>query len=181
MYGFPEFDINEIRQSIATTTFDPVDVKKMVIKPPLYPGHTNYLIYFKKTSRMFGYRIYWDSYKKSNGPVQCHNCQEYFHSSRNCKLSSRCMRYKSSECKNVNILMQRQKEFLTQKLNVLINCQGRHTSNSKDCPLCQQIVRQKEQPLTQKRISANQSQNYNKYFPSLSRKTTIFNLIKRQT
>lgn len=83
MYGLPDHSIEEICQFIAkAATIEPVDMRKMVIKKPLYEGHTNYLIYFKKTSRktlqqlklitgMFGYRIYWDTYKKSNGPIQC--------------------------------------------------------------------------------------------------------------
>lgn len=190
MYGLPDFDVNQVRQAIATsTTVDPIDVKKMIIKKPLYQGHTNYLIYFKKTSRlnlqslklvngMFGYRIYWDTYKKSNGPVQCHNCQEYFHSSRNCRLPSRCMRcggsHKSSDCSYLDTTTKR---IPDQKVKC-VNCQGKHTSNSKDCPLRQQIIRQREQALTQKRINANQkryvhqTQNYNKYFPSLQTTTT---------
>ena len=74
MYGLPDHSIEVIRQFFAkAATIEPVDIRKMVIKKPLYEGHTNYLIYFKKTSRMtlqqlklitgmFGYRIYWDTY-----------------------------------------------------------------------------------------------------------------------
>lgn len=109
------------------------------------------------------------------------NCgQEYFHSSRNCKLPPRCMRcgnsHKSSEC---TYLDSKTKKIPDSKVKC-VNCKRNHTSNSKECPIRQQILHQREQAITQKRKNAtqmryvHQTQNFDKYFPSLPQKNSNF-------
>lgn len=118
LYGLIDCDVNDIRSCIAESLkVDPIDIKKMKIRKPLYHGHTNYIVYFKRISGItlqhimqvkgiLGYHVFWAKYKKSAGPTQCHNCQEFYHTASNGKLPPRCVRcsgkHKSSECKLID-------------------------------------------------------------------------------
>lgn len=153
LYGLPNHDEGEIKLYIKNRiNVEPSDVRKMKINNPRYPGHTNYLVYFdkklqtsllqmKQISGMFGYHVFWGSYRRTEIP-QCYNCQSFFHTSRGCTLTSRCNRcggkHKSRECK----LVDKDTNKVPDDKLKCCHCKGNHTCSYRKCPVRQEKVQQ---------------------------------------
>jgi hypothetical protein len=147
MYGLPEYPTESVSEWLQKYKIDIVDVKMLKIKEARYVSQTNYLLYFKKSSKItpdilktkiksLNYFLVQFKYftKKFNAPTQCSNCQAYGHGSANCFLDPSCVKcgeiHKSNACK-YNI--QDTKKFPEDKIKC-VNCDGTHTANFFKCP-----------------------------------------------
>lgn len=188
MYGLPEHNPREVQEALSAALKQaPFDLKQMKINKKSYTDQANYLVYFKKSAGItllhlksitgiLGYRVYFSKYQKSDQPTQCYNCQRYSHASANCWLDPRCMRcggpHKSTDCPLVD---KRTLKIPDDKVKC-INCDGKHTSNSKDCPSRIKIVKDRQELVNKRTNTAkgaryvkNYSNNYDSHFPDTIR------------
>lgn len=186
MYGLPQHSTTEVHAAITQALKQsPMDVKMMKIKKKSYEDQANYLLYFKKSSGItllnlksitgiLGYRVNFSKYQKGAQPTQCYNCQRFSHASANCWLAPRCMRcgdsHKSSECPLVD---ETTKKVPEEKVKC-INCEGNHTSNSKDCPTRIKLMKsraeldhRRQNTAKHTRYVRNFTNNYNSQFPEM--------------
>lgn len=78
-------------------------------------------------TEIYGTQVSIKKYRVKKGPVQCHNCQGFFHSQTVCNLPTRCIKcaaeHKTKDCK---------KSF--EEPCTCANCGGSHPANFRSCP-----------------------------------------------
>lgn len=193
MYGLPITDPVEVQAAIiAVSQLKPVAVKHMKITKKLYPEQCNYLIYFNKTSNVsiediwritgiLGYHVFFDYYQKSGEPTQCFNCQGFTHASANCTLDPRCVRcagpHKSKDCTLVNATTKKIPEDQVK----CINCGGKHTASSRECPLRIRLTKERQEMAVRRSQTDKRNRyvaNFNDYkhtFPSMPQQQNVNN------
>lgn len=130
----------------------PIEIKQMNLKTQRYPGHANYIAYFKhedavtlqmvKSAKYLCHtRAKWDHYNPptSSRERQCDSCWRMGHKSFGCHLTPRCLFCSSKEhtTKNCPLEIEREKlgrQRIPKKYLKCCNCGGQHTAMFKECP-----------------------------------------------
>lgn len=81
-----------------------------------------------------------EEYRGREGPSQCHKCQEFGHTQRNCGRPPRCVKCTADD--HMTADCPKEKEDLPQ----CCNCKGQHTANWTGCPLYPKDIPSKKPP-----------------------------------
>lgn len=85
-------------------------------------------------------RVKIEEYRGREGPSQCHKCQEFGHTQRNCGRPPRCVKCTTDD--HFTADCPKEKEDLPQ----CCNCKGQHTANWPGCPAFPKDVQSKKHP-----------------------------------
>lgn len=103
----------ELKAALVAKGIHPLDVKQLVPKNPRYPGHMNYIVYFKKGAVKINdlrkhtlichSSVKYEVYRPiKNNVTQCRICLMPGHGTRNCNRPAKCMHcagdHLSEEC-----------------------------------------------------------------------------------
>lgn len=151
IYDLGEVSSEEIIEDLNHYGLHPLDIKKMTMKSPRYPGHTNYIVYFKyddkttlqmvKTAKYLCHTsVKWAHYNPPTSQErQCENCWRHGHRKFGCRLPSKCMFCASTKHIGKDCPLVLEKERLkSNKIPsehlICANCGGNHTAIFNKCP-----------------------------------------------
>lgn len=150
IYGLGQADLNELKEDIEYYGLHPLDIKKMTIKTPRYPGHANYIVYFNQADKVTLHMVQSAEFLCSIRPKwahfnppeprerQCDKCWRFGHRSYGCNLKARCMYCASEEHIGFDCPLLAEKNKLNKKEIPVkhlkcCNCGGNHTAIFKSC------------------------------------------------
>jgi len=117
----------------------------MKVKTPKYEGHTNYIVYFKKSDNIkisqlrdiksiCQILVKWSFYSHNKGEVtQCSNCQGFGHGTQNCHLKPVCIKCAGNHQSKTCPLEKDEKGLIPSPKLVCIHCGQNHTANYHKC------------------------------------------------
>lgn len=173
VYGLPDITPVTLKAAINDQLkASPVDVKKMIIKDPKYPGQSNYIVYFPRTSAIRvadlktislinGYHVFWSTYRKTDGPVVCRNCGRFSHSAIGCGLTPRCVRcgenHRVDDCSYVN----KETGLVPAERLKCLSCGLQHATTSLQCAAQRQHITEKAKKIENRKIEMNRGRFVN--------------------
>ena len=109
--GLDRMEPSVLKAELSSLGFPAADVKVIVPKNSRYSDHTNYLLYFPKSSTdikalyavkaIFHTIVYWEPYRPvRTSPTQCRRCFMYGHGTRHCKMPVKCQYCSASHAEN---------------------------------------------------------------------------------
>lgn len=150
IYDLCDSDTGEILDDLNSYGLDPVDIKKMHIKFPRFPGHANYLVYFddadkislpmvEKAKFVCHTKVRWAHYNTKTTQVrQCSNCYRFGHLKYGCEMKVVCFLCANHHPVDECPLMIRKRETnadrISSQLLKCTNCKGKHTAIDQSCP-----------------------------------------------
>lgn len=165
LYGMCDVLIEDVKKQLADKNVLPTEVKKLVIKNPLYPAQAVYLLYFKPgTTSLSELRkikdfdhlsVKWAKFhpRKYDKVAQCHNCQLLGHSSVNCHLPPCCVicsdNHNSNDCpkkrSRADVIKSKQNgEQVDDSYIKCALCSGNHTANYPGCEKRQEFLKMQQ-------------------------------------
>lgn len=149
IYDLCESDTADIIEDLNAYGLDPIDVKKMHVKFPRFPGHANFLVYFddadKITLQMVERakfvchtKIRWAHYRSTAKVRQCTNCYRFGHLKYGCQMKVVCFlcacQHLVDECPLMINKRESKADRISSHLLKCTNCKGKHTAIDQLCP-----------------------------------------------
>lgn len=149
-------DEGELTEDLKSYGLDPIDVKKMTIKSPRYPGHANFIVYFeasdkvtlemaKKAEFLCHTKVRWNHYTQTQKVRQCANCLRFGHLKFTCKMNVVCFlcaqNHPVDKCPLMIKKLQMNANSIPQHLLTCANCGLHHTGISQECETRQNYIK----------------------------------------
>lgn len=149
IYDLGDVDTAEIIDDLKEYGLEPLDVRKMTIKTPRYPGQANYIVYFDADDRVslsmvsmakhICYTIVkWAHFKEPIIRIrQCSNCYKFGHSDGKCHLPTVCLfcakHHKAADCPLLQKKLATGANSIPSYLLKCTNCNKEHTAIYQHC------------------------------------------------
>ena len=165
IYGLGDVEIAELQDDLTSYGVQALDIKKMSMKNPKYPGHCNYLVYYDRDDRLTlqtlqrakylcNTAVKWAHYyEPADRITQCTKCWRYGHAEKACHLPTTCMMcagtHKTTDCPLLAIKASSGSKSVPAERLKCINCKEKHTAIYKECPKRLAYTLKKAQPTYQ--------------------------------
>lgn len=156
--GLSLYPLPELMDELVANGVRPLDLKIFSQKKGGPEDDVLYLLYFEKNSvklselqrvkTLFNVVVYWRFFsRRAVDVVQCHRCQKFGHSHRNCNIAPLCVKcgekHLTADCRLPKKAALRDGNDTRERIRCA-NCSGNHTANFHGCPSRKDYIKKME-------------------------------------